>query len=105
MTPVEIRPDEADVVAAIYHYITPALTCGAAPKFGTEEWVALADDDPRKHAAVVRAALAHWSARLTQAENHMQASHAISAAHDWARQAARPTRAQVLRYRQRQDAR
>jgi hypothetical protein len=87
------------VAAASYDYVTPALTCGPVPTFGTAEWVALADDDPAKQAAVVRAALAHWGATQAQADNHVQASHAISGAHDWAGLAARPTREQVLRYR------
>jgi hypothetical protein len=98
MAPIPTMPD---VAAAIYSYTAEALTCGRVPVFGSVEWVELADDDPAKQAAVVRAALAHWSASLVAGEAQVQASHAISAAYDWRGLACRPTREQVLRWRAR----
>ena len=79
MTALPIMPDEAEVAEAIYRYSSPALTCGRVPTFGSAEWVELADDDPAKRAAVVRAALAHREAALAAQRAHMEASHAISA--------------------------
>jgi hypothetical protein len=79
MAPVPVMPNEAEVAAALYHYVTPALACGRVPTFGTAEWVALGEDDPAKHAAVVRAALAHWGAALAAQQAHVQASQAIAA--------------------------
>lgn len=79
MTSLPIMPDEAEVAEAIYHYSSAALTCGRVPTFGSAEWVELANNDPAKHAAVVRAALAHREAALGAQRAHMEASHAISA--------------------------
>lgn len=104
MAPVPVGPSELEVIEAIYRYISPALTCGRVPVFGSAEWAMLGDDDPAKHAAVVRAALAHWNTAQVEAENRVQASHAISAAYDWAGEANRPSRAQVLRWREARSA-
>jgi len=74
-------PDQAEIVQALFEYISPALKCdGDVPKFGTSEWVLLANDDPRKHAAVIRAALVGWHVDLAKRQAHMEASWAISAA-------------------------
>ena len=89
MAPVPVMPDEAEVATGIFQYVREALTCGRVPRFGTAEWVELDDADPAKHAAVVRAALAHWTATQVAAANQVQASQAISASHDWAGQATR----------------
>ena len=96
MAPLPVMPDEAEVAAEIYRYTAQALTCGGrVPRFGSPEWAALDDADPAKHAAVVRAALAHWGACQVEAQNHMQASLAISKAHDWAGEATRHMGTQV----------
>ncbi|OCB14200.1 hypothetical protein A5717_11625 [Mycolicibacterium porcinum] len=50
---------------------------------GTPQWCALADDDPRKLAALFDAAQ-HWALRVeTSQEGQCQAAQAISAAADW----------------------
>lgn len=71
-------PGEAEVAEALYHYITPALTLVNVPVFGTAEWVALPDDDERKQAAVIRAAMLTWGARLAAQDTHIEASNAIA---------------------------
>jgi len=73
-----IMPDEAEVAEALYHYITPALRMTGVPMFGTAEWVALDETDPRKNAAVIRAAMATWGARLAAQQAHVDASQAIA---------------------------
>ena len=92
---------------AVHLYVTAAVDAHPdAPIAGTPAWCALPDDDPRKLAALLDAAQ-HWALRMEtcQAEQRRakrwaecatrhavirkklaeyQASHAISAAEDWA---------------------
>jgi hypothetical protein len=50
---------------------------------GTPQWCELADDDPRKTAALFDAAR-HWALRIETFQiAECEASHAISAAADW----------------------
>lgn len=81
MASIPARPDELEVAEALYLFITPALTCGRVPTFGSAEWVELADSDPRKLAAVVRAALVGWTVELDRQRTHAEASHAVAAAY------------------------
>ena len=56
---------------------------GAFPLIGSVEWQQLADDAPRKWAAILDAAQ-HWALRVETAQQaECQASHAISGAADW----------------------
>jgi hypothetical protein len=73
--------DECAQAEALYRYITPALTCGRVPTFGSAEWVELDEDDPAKQAAVVRAALVGWTVELDRQHTHLEASHAVAAAY------------------------
>lgn len=79
MAPMPVMPNEAEVAEALLAYVAPALACGRVPTFGSAEWVALGDEDPAKHAAVVRAALAHWGTAQLAQQAHMEASQAIAA--------------------------
>lgn len=78
MAAVPVMPDELEVAQALYHYITPAMKLADVPRFGTAEWVSLDEDDPRRQAAVIRAAMAHWGAALAAQQAHMEASQAIA---------------------------
>lgn len=98
MAAVPVMPDELEVAQALYHFMTPAMKLGDVPRFGTAEWVELADEDPRKYAAVIRAAMAHWGAALAAQQAHMEASQAIAAAED--RQRRDPLYRRVLFRRQ-----
>lgn len=79
MAPMPVMPNEAEVAAALFAYVAPALACGRVPAFGSAEWVELAEDDPAKHAAMVRAALAHWGTAQLAQQAHMEASRRIAA--------------------------
>jgi hypothetical protein len=70
---------------SVREYVRPVLLrAGSWPMVGTPEWCGLADDDPRKIAAVFDAA-SHWALRVELCqEAQCQASQAISADADWA---------------------
>jgi len=70
--------DECEQAEALYRYVTPALTCGPIPVFGSTEWLKLAEQDPRKQAAVVRAAMVGWMVELDRQHTHAEASHAVA---------------------------
>ncbi len=87
----------SEALAELHRWATPAMTAGdQVPVFGSPAWCALGDDDPAKTHAAARAALAWWTEQQATAEadadDHVQASHAIAAAHDWTRQARDHTR-------------
>lgn len=69
----------------VCQYVAPVLArLGSFPMAGSVEWCALADDDPRKIAAIFDAAQ-HWVLRVEMGQEALaQASHDISAAEDWA---------------------
>ena len=71
---------DLELLAALHDYTGPAMTAGPLPEFGTARWAALADDDPAKGHAVVRAALAYWQLAQAAAQDHGQISGAVSAA-------------------------
>jgi hypothetical protein len=91
-------PSEAEVLELILRYSSKALKMGDVPKFGSAQWAQLSNDDPKKWAAVIRAALAHWNLD-SEAEAYAQASRAISKGHDWAKQALAPSHAEMHRRR------
>ena len=80
---------------SVHEYVEPLLTQVAAwPMIGTPAWCDLADDDPRKWAAIFDAAQ-HWALRVETRQAAMaEASHGISAAADG------PSIAQRIRDRQ-----
>jgi hypothetical protein len=69
---------------SVHEFVAPYLDrVGTWPMVGSPEWCALADDDPRKLAALLDGAR-HWALRVeTCQEAECDASHAISAAADW----------------------
>jgi hypothetical protein len=69
----------------VHEYVTAVLEhTGPYPMSGTPAWCALPDDDPAKTAALLDAAQ-HWALRVeTCQQAECEASHAISAAADWA---------------------
>jgi hypothetical protein len=67
------------------HLFVEALLAevGSWPTAGTPEWCSLANDDPRKWAALLDAAQ-HWALRVETCQvAECEASHAVSAAVDW----------------------
>jgi hypothetical protein len=70
---------------AVHEFVTPALRSAESwPMAGTPAWCDLGDDDPRKLAALLDAAQ-HWALRVEMCQQaSVTASHAISAAHNWA---------------------
>lgn len=70
--------DECEQAEALYRYVTPALTCGRVPVFGSAEWLALPEGDPGKYAGLVRAALVGWTVELDRQHTHAEASHAVA---------------------------
>jgi hypothetical protein len=65
----------------VYEYVRQLVATTAAgwPAAGTSEWLALADDDPAKIAAVLEAGV-HWSLRIdTDQQQRAQASRDIAA--------------------------
>jgi hypothetical protein len=87
----------ADVTAArtvawfvVHEFVAPYLAdVEAWPVAGSVAWQQLADDDPRKWAAILDAAR-HHALRVDAAQEAMaEASHAIAAAADWTAQARR----------------
>lgn len=77
-----------DVIEELHRWSAEALTSGPLPPFGSAAWCALPDDRARVHAAI-RAAVAWWTEQWASADadarDRIQASHAVSAAMDWAR--------------------
>jgi len=73
------------------------------PVFGSAAWCALADEDPAKAFAAARAAMAWWSeqerAARQRADDHVQASHAIAGAADWAVISREPSHQELTRRR------
>lgn len=69
---------------SVHEYVQPVLhRIGSYPMVGTPAWCALADDDPRKLAAIFDAAQ-HWALRLEVSQEAMaNASREVSAAFDW----------------------
>lgn len=74
----------------VHEFVAPALSrAGSWPMAGTPAWCQLADDDPRKLAALLDAAR-HWALRVdTCQDESAQASRAISEADDWSAAARR----------------
>jgi hypothetical protein len=70
----------------VHEYVEPILTdVGSWPMVGTWEWYDLADDDPRKLAAIYDAAQ-HWALRVDSCqEAYADAGSEISSAADWSR--------------------
>jgi hypothetical protein len=75
---------------SVREHIQPFIDAvGTWPMVGTPAWCLLADDDPRKLAALYDAAM-HWAVRVeTCQQAHAEASRDISAAADWSAVAAR----------------
>jgi hypothetical protein len=68
----------------VYLHIAPTLIeVGAWPLCGTPGWTALDDDDPRKLAALLNAALDWVLQQDICQEAEREASQAVSAAEDW----------------------
>jgi len=103
---------------SIADYLGPKIAqCearGSIPQLGTAEWEHLDDGDPRKVGAVFVAAsewstitsLRRWKvldeprqAEVERLTLQREASHAVSAALDWTKQAARPSFATLQRRR------
>ncbi len=103
---------------SISDYLSPKIAqCearGSIPQLGTAEWEHLDDGDPRKVGAVFVAArewstitsLRRWKvldeprqAEVERLTLQREASHAVSAALDWTKQAARPSFATLQRRR------
>ncbi|ORV29467.1 hypothetical protein AWB98_06675 [Mycolicibacterium conceptionense] len=84
----------------MHEYVLPVLErAGDFPMVGTVAWCALADDDPRKIAAVFDAAQ-HWALRIEASQIALaDASKEIAAAADWAGIARRITQAEGVRIR------
>lgn len=74
----------------VHQWIAPFLERVASwPMAGTPEWVALADDDPAKLAAVLDGGR-FWALRLDTCQEEMaEASQAISECADWKQVASR----------------
>jgi hypothetical protein len=82
-----------------------------SPEFASWDYLNLPVDDPRRRAALVRAALGWWTAvafgtgipcEVIDREINRRMSEAafvVSAAHDWRKQASQPTRDQLDRRR------
>jgi hypothetical protein len=70
---------------SVHEFVDPLLgRTGSWPMAGTPEWGVLADSDPVKWAALLDAAQ-HWALRVEMCQTaEIDASHAISAAADWA---------------------
>lgn len=70
----------------VHQYVDRALAgAGEFPMAGTPDWCSLADDDPRKLAAVLDAGQ-HHALRIEMAqEAQAEASKAIAASADWKR--------------------
>src|SRR5271163_527081 len=70
----------------VHEFVTPRIAVAAPyPMAGTPAWCLLADDDPRKWAALLSAA-EHWTLRVETCQTaECEASQAISAAADWGR--------------------
>jgi hypothetical protein len=68
----------------VYSFVAPLLArLDSWPAAGTPAWTALADDDPRKLAAVLESGV-RWSLRVdTEQELLAAASSDVSAAADW----------------------
>jgi hypothetical protein len=68
----------------VHEYVQPLLTdTGSWPAAGTPAWCVLADDDPRKLAAVFDAAQ-HFALRVETSQVAMaEASHEVSGGADW----------------------
>lgn len=91
---------ETDTLAAVLTWARPFLV-GDAPAFGSPEWVALAPEDPRVAASVVRAALGWYRAgepldALEQAEAAQALKAAVAAAGPYG---STPTHAELTRRR------
>lgn len=57
-----------DTLPLVFEAAAPALKAGPCPDVFSSGWLALADDDPRKQAALIRAALAWVMHRWSVAE-------------------------------------
>lgn len=68
----------------VHTFVEPLLAeVGSWPMVGTPEWCSLAEDDPRKWAALLDAAQ-HFALRVETCQvAECEASHEISAAADW----------------------
>jgi Protein of unknown function (DUF2742) len=77
-------PNQQVSWAEVHLFVVPLLTqVGSWPMAGSVAWCALADDDPRKWAALLDAAQ-HWALRVETCQvAECQASSAISAGADW----------------------
>lgn len=97
--------------------IARGFAVGPVPLYGSAEWQALAEDDPRWMAAVARAAEAsrdHRSLERVEADlrealaqenasiraRMREASWDVSRARDWSRVASEPTREEILARRE-----
>jgi Protein of unknown function (DUF2742) len=69
---------------SVYLFVEPLLARRRSwPAAGTTEWAALADDDPRKMAAVLDAGV-HWALRIDATQVALaQAQLDVSEAADW----------------------
>jgi len=69
---------------SVHEYVQPVLSrIGDYPPAGTPEWCELADDDPRKVAAVFDYARHHALRVEIAQETNAEASKAVAAAADW----------------------
>ncbi len=69
---------------AVYLHVAPTLMeVGDWPLVGTPAWAVLDDDDPRKQAAVLHAALQWVLQQDIEQEAERAASHAVSASENW----------------------
>jgi hypothetical protein len=60
--PSRVHRDPApDTLLKLFAVITPALLAGDVPHFGSEDWLELDPQDPRREHAMVRAALVWWT--------------------------------------------
>jgi hypothetical protein len=68
----------------VHTFVTPFVAeAGSWPMAGSVEWVSLADDDPRKWAAILDAAQ-HWALRVDACQAAAcEASRDVSAALNW----------------------
>jgi hypothetical protein len=84
----------------VHTFVLPLLDeVGSWPVAGSPPWVALADDDPRKIAALYDAARHH--ALRMDTEPRDQAARDISTAEDWRKLAAELRDHQAIRIRRR----
>lgn len=92
-----------EALAELHRWTTEALSAADVPIFGSVQWCGLDDDDPAKTYAAVRAALAWWvdqdRAAAEATEDHVSASHAISAALDWSAVSREPSYQELARRR------